>query len=338
VAIAPWRPRRVRLRVAAFLAAALPLCGAGFVAVPATSFATWSAASGGDFCTTDEGVTVVVDLTALGGAIVVRCVDGPLRPGYDGWDALSDAGFGPQAPSRVPGFVCRIAGQPTASRSFDIPENSDYHEQCVNTPPASAYWGYWYSDNGGSWTYSTSGASSHRVIEGGFEGWAFSLNSGGHPPRPGIAPDHPTTSTQPPPPTHSPKPGVGSPPPRHPGSGEGGPTTGSPSSSSAAPTGSGPSEQPGGSHVHGDRHDDDNAAAGGKGGKGRGGGPTADPDSSAPTQSASTGDVLVTSDLPTDSSAAESGGSSTSTAIGIGVLALLGLGGGITAWRRSRRA
>ena len=59
------------------------------------------------------------------------------------------------------------------------------------TPPTTAYWGYWYAKNGGGWTYSNTGAASHTVIKGGFEGWAFSLNRAGNPPRPAYTPTRP---------------------------------------------------------------------------------------------------------------------------------------------------
>jgi hypothetical protein len=298
---------------------ALSLTGAGLAGVHAE--AQIQQRSGGDFCTTDSGVTVVVDLTEFGGAIVVRCVDGPLPSGYDGWDALTDAGFNPQSPSRTPGFVCRLSGEPAASRSFDIPENSDYHEQCVNTPPTSAYWGSWYAKNGGSWTYSSTGAASHQVIDGGFEGWAFSLNSGDNPPKPGVAPSHPVSPTTTPS-THTPRPGGGG----SPGDGPSGPggnddgTTDSPTSSSdddpASAGGTGPSDGGRGN----ERQED-----------GRAGQTVSGPTSSAPT---STSGVLVTGELPSDPSQSDSSGSALPTLLGIGILTALGVGAGVTAWRR----
>lgn len=276
---------------------------------------TAQAASGPDYCTTDEGVTVVVDLSDLGGSIIVRCVDEALPSNYTGWDALADAGFTPQSPSRTPGFVCRLVGEPAASRSFDIPENPDYHEQCVNTPPTSAYWGYWYADNGGAWTYSTTGASGRRVIEGGFEGWRFSINSEGDPPMPGIAPRHsvePSTPTTTP--THQPG---------------GGGTTQPPS----GPTSTAQTDGPG--DATSSPGDDGPTLTAGPAKQGR---DDATPTTSTPTPTASAGTsgVEVTSELPASAADDDAAGSATPTLIGAGVLGALGIGAAVTAWRRRR--
>jgi hypothetical protein len=319
---------RLRVGLVSAAALALPLTGAGLVAAHATAAPPSDGPgpvarldSGPDYCTDDSGVTVVVDMSAFGGAVIVRCVDGPLSSGYDGWDALSDAGFSPVAPTRAPGFVCRIAGEPAAGRSLDIPENHDYHEQCVNTPPTSAYWGYWYAPNGGSWTYSSAGAAGHHVIKGGFEGWAFSLNSGAHPPKPGVAPSHPVAPTTTPP-TGSPSTGGGG---HHHSSGaptsQGTPTT--PPASTGGPGGSG---KPGASH-HRNHH---------RLGAGTSAPTDGGPTGRAPTPTSST-DVQVTSDLPAATDEDNSGGSALPTLIGIGVLAIIGAGAGVTGWRRSRR-
>lgn len=96
---------------------------------------------------------------------------------------------------RQPGFICRVAGVPA-------------DDPCVNTPPATAYWGLFYSDGrSGSWTYSSLGARGLKVPEGGYVGVAW--QSGGRS-VPGLAPaPHvgKTPKTQPPskPPT-GPKP------------------------------------------------------------------------------------------------------------------------------------
>ena len=58
-----------------------------------------------------------------------------------------DAALGPRV--RVPD-----PGPAGASESLPTDSNPDYHEECVDTPPSSAFWGYWYAANGGSWTYS----------------------------------------------------------------------------------------------------------------------------------------------------------------------------------------
>ena len=171
---------------------ALLLLGAG----PAVgSLPSQSVTSEGDYCKTEVGVTVVVDMTVFDKGIIVRCVDRPLPSDYTGWDALTEAGFSPQSPVRQPGFLCRLAGEPSAGRALSIPGDEDYHEQCVVTAPEAAYWAYSYASNGGSWAYSDLGVASHEVIEGGFEGFSFSLN--GSAVTPGVAPLRPNETPDP---------------------------------------------------------------------------------------------------------------------------------------------
>ncbi|MGI8434069.1 MAG: hypothetical protein ACR2LE_04950 [Nocardioidaceae bacterium] len=336
---------------------------AGAAAGPAATDAAAASAAPGDFCTTDEGVTLVVDMTAFGDGIVVRCVEGPLGSGVTGWEALQQAGFSPQSTAGQGGFVCRLAGEPSASRSLAIPGDDDYHEQCQRTPPQSAYWAYSYAENGGHWTYSTIGAASRAVVEGGFEGWVFALN--GSRTTPALAPFHPHTTTPtvsdrptaqptaPAPPerttsghTTTPQHGQGdrtgqspttspSPAPRTSSSSDpSGPTTApattsvehsaSPSLPSSAtskvddhsaggPTTHSRVHQPNAGH-HGDR----SAARSGR---------SADPQS--------TGETVVTSDLPAAAADDTSAGSAAPLVLGLVVLAALGLGAGVTVWRRS---
>ena len=123
------------------------------------------AASGA--CTSANGVTVVVSFGSLGGGTVVRCAD----TSGSGLDALHVAGFSPTGTQQDgDGFVCRIKGKPDT-------------ENCVNTPPTSSSWRYWYAANGGPWKFSQSGAGNRAVTQGCFEGWSFGGSSS-----PGYAP------------------------------------------------------------------------------------------------------------------------------------------------------
>jgi len=128
-------------------------------------------------CTDDAGVTIVVDFQDLGGGVSVRCAPGEPASGLD---ALDRAGITWTGTLRFPGFVCRIAGQPG-------PES----DPCVNTPPATAYWGYWVAERGGTWCYSTAGAANRKPPPGTVEGWSFAKNRTGNPPAPGYGPPPP---------------------------------------------------------------------------------------------------------------------------------------------------
>lgn len=208
-------------------------------------------------CPTSSGTTVVVDFTALGGDVVVRCVSSSPK---NGLAALEAAQFDPDGTARYgDAFVCRVAGRPGGEETLTVQGAPDgYREQCQQTPPQNAYWGYWQARNGGSWAFSNTGASSSKPIPGGFEGWSFQLN------RAGKAPVPPQVSPQ-----------------RRSPSASGGANSGDPS------------------------------------------------DPSDPS-----GDAEVTSELPDEPAVDD--GSALATAFGVGLLALLGAGAGVTAWRRRR--
>ena len=123
--------------------------------------AVLAAAQARDYCDPGDSnsVTVVVDFSAVGGGIDIRC-----SSGSTGQQALGNA-FGYSEIASQPGFVCQISGTPASD--------------CQDTPPGSAYWSYWQAAPGGGWAYSSRGFSSSRVKPGGFEGWAY--GSGGAP-------------------------------------------------------------------------------------------------------------------------------------------------------------
>lgn len=165
---------------------------AGLVA--ATAWLT-AAPAGAAACTGDDGVTVVVDSTAVGGGIRVACAPGDPASGLA---ALTAAGFGVDEVASQAGFVCRIDGAPS-------------DQGCQQTPPADAYWGYWHAERGGSWSYSRAGAGSRDPAPGSVEGWAFTTG-GGAPTAPGVAPPAPPPPPAPPSPEPAPSPTASTPP------------------------------------------------------------------------------------------------------------------------------
>ncbi len=120
-----------------------------------------------------DGVTVVVDFGALGGGAKATCIKG--GQGSAAATLFGKAGHSLTYVQRQPGFVCRISGKPTQEQ-----------DPCVNTPPASAYWGL-FSSSGktGTWAYATSGAGTLKVGKGGSVGFAWQSGSRV---QPGIAP------------------------------------------------------------------------------------------------------------------------------------------------------
>jgi hypothetical protein len=190
-------PRRlVRSAAAVALAASATSLAYAGSAAPARAASAYNG-----YCTSSAGVTVVVDFGPLGGGLAIRCA--PVGGGATGMDALRAAGIPVTMPVRTPGFVCRLYGQPTSSATLP----GGYHEQCVNTPPSSAYWSYWKAPNGGSWSVSSQGVETSQVIPGGFEGWRF-VEGSTLPPRaaatrPVTAPKPTSTTTAPAPPRHT---------------------------------------------------------------------------------------------------------------------------------------
>lgn len=323
-------------------------------AAPAGAGATVAKAGGKPgYCTDDKGVTVVVDFTELGGDVVVRCAPGSTGSGID---ALEDAGFDVEGTQRWgTAFVCRLEGRPAADEELDVKDDPGYKEQCVETPPTSAFWAYSYADNGEGWTYSSRGAHTHQAIEGGFEGWRFVLNHG--PTDPAVAPTRPGSDNE----DEGEEPGDEPSKPDRPEKPE-------KPSKPDKPDRPSQQEQPSGQPEQEERPTDD---------------PTADP-TDDPTDEPSTGPIGpadkpkprddkpnkpgkpgkpakpekpekpaepatepaelgttsegadITGDLPTESTASadEDATSPVATLVGVGVLALLGIGAGLTAYRR----
>ncbi len=115
-------------------------------------------------CPGTSGVTVVVEFNGLGGGSAQTCVaDGGGRTGDR---LLREAGYRLDYVQRFPGFVCRIDGAPA-------------DDPCVNTPPADAYWGLWWSDGTtGKWTYASLGAASLTVPAGGYVAMVWDGSTG----------------------------------------------------------------------------------------------------------------------------------------------------------------
>jgi hypothetical protein len=165
----------VRLAVATLVVAAVGL------GVPAPAQAST--------CGGAKGVSVVVDFHELGGGVHTFCDAGGAGKTADA--QLRDAGHQLTYVQRQPGFICRIDDKPSG-------------DPCVNTPPSDAYWSLWWSDGKtGKWSYSSTGASSLKVPEGGYVGMSWqgsdSKAAPGVTPAPHASPSsgpssHPTSS------------------------------------------------------------------------------------------------------------------------------------------------
>ncbi len=172
--------RRLRLIVprAAFAAAVLVTAAAGLSlpVAPAT----------GATCGDAGGVSVVVDFKGLGGGTQSVC--DPAGGGTQASTLFTRNGFDLTYAQRQPGYVCRVEAVPAS-------------DPCVNTSPASAYWGLWWSDGKtGTWSYSSLGVTSLKVPAGGSVAFAWDDVDGSV--KPGVAP--PKTAATAPTPTETP--------------------------------------------------------------------------------------------------------------------------------------
>jgi hypothetical protein len=172
-----------RVAAAAALAAAVPVLSVA-TAAPAHAAA----------CPTGAGVTVVVDFNQLGRGVQEKC-DGS-GGGDSAASLFSSNGFPLTYAQRQPGFVCRVSGVPTS-------------DPCVNTSPTNAYWGlYWSDGKSGTWSYSSLGAASLRIPDGGYVAFSWKQGSAAAPPSTSPtahASTQPSQSTQPTQPTRSPQ-------------------------------------------------------------------------------------------------------------------------------------
>ncbi len=128
--------------------------------------------AGADPVDCSSGVIVAVNGSPWNNTVDAVCDLAPV-PANAAY-ALQTAGFDPVGVASYGlAFVCQIDGDP--------PDDS-----CQTTPPADAYWSFWYADSGQDrWTYSTSGAVGLEPQPGSVDYWIFGGQSGtGQPPGP----------------------------------------------------------------------------------------------------------------------------------------------------------
>jgi len=128
------------------------------ISASAASAGARLAAPASGACSGQSGVTVVVDLTDLGGDVEVGCAHGSPTTGGA---ALTDAGF--RATNDAAGMICAINSAP---------------DPCPTTF-AGSYWSYWSAAPGAAWTAYTVGADSSHPAPGSFEGWRYNDGAAG---------------------------------------------------------------------------------------------------------------------------------------------------------------
>ncbi|MEU6164492.1 hypothetical protein [Streptomyces tanashiensis] len=136
-------------------------------------------------CTTSSGAVLAVDFSHWGGPIYRSCGSTPTT----GYELLNQGGWRTTGTGHDgPAFICRIGySGHQGGKQYPTPQQDD----CVLTPPASAYWSYWHADPGqNTWTYSQLGAMLYKPRPGSVDLWIFGgTNIEGTEGRPTVTPD-----------------------------------------------------------------------------------------------------------------------------------------------------
>ncbi|NED11303.1 hypothetical protein [Streptomyces sp. SID9124] len=136
-------------------------------------------------CTTTSGVVLAVDFSHWGGPVYRSCGTTPTT----GYELLNQGGWRTTGTGHDgPAFICRIGySGHQGGKQYPPPQQED----CVLTPPASAYWSYWHADPGAStWEYSQLGAMLYKPKPGSVDLWIFGgTDIGGTKGRPTLTPD-----------------------------------------------------------------------------------------------------------------------------------------------------
>ncbi|KOU23412.1 hypothetical protein ADK52_18315 [Streptomyces sp. WM6372] len=170
------------LRALARTAAALGLTVAAFAAAAAPAGA---APQPMGQCTTSSGVVLAVDFSHWGGPVYRSCGTTPTT----GYELLNQGGWATTGTGHDgPAFICRIGySGHQGGKQYPTPQQDD----CVLTPPASAYWSYWHANPGqNTWEYSQLGAMLYKPRPGSVDLWIFGgTNIEGTEGKPTVTPD-----------------------------------------------------------------------------------------------------------------------------------------------------
>ncbi|RSS84311.1 hypothetical protein [Streptomyces sp. WAC06614] len=170
------------VRAFARAAAALGLTVAAFAATTAPAGA---APQPMGQCTTSSGVVLAVDFSHWGGPVYRSCGTTPTT----GYELLNQGGWATTGTGHDgPAFICRIGYSGyQGGKQYPTPQQDD----CVLTPPASAYWSYWHANPGqNTWEYSQLGAMLYKPKPGSVDLWIFGgTNVEGTEGKPTVTPD-----------------------------------------------------------------------------------------------------------------------------------------------------
>ncbi|MFJ3906035.1 hypothetical protein [Streptomyces sp. NPDC090025] len=172
-------------RIAGALARTAAALGLTVAALAATAAPAGAAPQPMGRCTTTSGVVLAVDFSSWGGPVYRSCGTTPTT----GYELLNQGGWRTTGTGHDgPAFICRIGySGHQGGRQYPTPQQDD----CVLTPPATAYWSYWHADPGrNTWEYSQLGAMLYKPKPGSVDLWIFgATNIEGTQGRPRVTPD-----------------------------------------------------------------------------------------------------------------------------------------------------
>ncbi|MFD5931011.1 hypothetical protein [Streptomyces sp. NPDC060333] len=175
----------MNLRVTRVLARAAAALGLTVAAFAATAAPAGAAPQPMGQCTTSSGVVLAVDFSHWGGPVYRSCGTTPTT----GYELLNQGGWATTGTGHDgPAFICRIGySGHQGGKQYPTPQQDD----CVLTPPASAYWSYWHANPGqNTWDYSQLGAMLYKPSPGSVDLWVFgSTNVEGTEGKPLVTPD-----------------------------------------------------------------------------------------------------------------------------------------------------
>ncbi|MFE4257763.1 hypothetical protein [Streptomyces sp. NPDC056883] len=158
----------IRSRVLRTLARTAAALGLTVAALAATAAPAGAGPLPMGQCTTSSGAVLAVDFSRWGGPVYRSCGSTPTT----GYELLNQGGWATTGTGHDgPAFICRIGYSGfQGGKQFPTAQQDD----CVLTPPASAYWSYWHADPGqNTWEYSQLGAMLYKPKPGSVDLWIF---------------------------------------------------------------------------------------------------------------------------------------------------------------------
>jgi hypothetical protein len=145
-------------------------------ATPTATAETGASAVTDGACTGDEGVTVVVDSSALEDSASGQwCV--AADDTVPAAEALAAAEVETEGTEEYGDqVVCRVEGVPAEDTAIAAEDGTDYFETCQAMPAAFAYWSLWVKPAGGAWGYAQEGLSTLQLEPGDAVQLLFTLH------------------------------------------------------------------------------------------------------------------------------------------------------------------